>query len=102
MSLLHGCKAIETHSRFCRFDDQFTMDFRRNPNHEFSAESAAGQGFPCLAHIGNHLCNNFPNSSERSFRGGGQPTQAGKLGTKPNVFLILIRPCDTIGVVIIL
>lgn len=36
------------------------------------------------------------------FRGGGQPTQAGKLGTKPNVFLILIRPCDTIGVVIIL
>ena len=98
-------KPIQAHPSLGSLYGQFAMNFRRNPNDEFTAELFGRnwfrQRFVAFLHILDDLCNDLANASQSSFRSARQPTQTGKFRTQAKVLLIFIGPHNAVSVTII-
>jgi hypothetical protein len=101
-----GSDAIQADARFGRFERQLPVQLRWNADHELAAETPEGDrfrhGLLVRLQVSDCLGHNLPDAAQCRFWFGRQPTQAGKLGTQADIFRVLLRPGDTVGIAVII
>jgi len=98
-------QAIQADALFGRLCGKTTVHLGRYPDHELPAVPSVCDGlWDRLAmglHVGHGLANDLPNASQCGFRRPREPTEAGELGAKPHVLVVLSGPNHAIGVAVI-
>ena len=89
-------QAIQADTRLRRLYCQAAMNFRGNAYQKSAAELPRGERFrnrfAVDAHVFDDACHRRTDSAKRRFGRGRQPAQAGKLGAKADILVVLFRP----------
>lgn len=97
---LRADQTVEADALLGRLQGQRSVHVGRDPDHELSAERSAGdwggRGFPIVLHIDDGVLDDFAYPLKGIVGAFSQPAETRKLDTTSRVFLVILRPADSL------